>query len=137
MKAFLQEIRRRKVLRVAIAYLLVGWVLMQVADVMFPALGLPQWTVTLVAAMLIIGFPLALILSWVFQLSSSGLQREVSNPDPGKETKVSQSAHKSIGVLPFVDLSPTKDQEYFSAGLTEELLNALAQVNGIRVSSRT
>lgn len=137
MKAFLQELRRRKVIQVAAAYLLVAWLLMQVADVMFPSLGLPEWTVTLVVALLILGFPLALILSWAYELSSSGLQREAASDDVHEGTGFSQSADKSIGVLPFIDLSPDKDQEYFSDGLTEELLNALARVKDLRVSSRT
>jgi adenylate cyclase len=133
LKAFLTELRDRKVFRVAIVYLVAGWLVMQIADVMFPALGLPEWSVTLVAALLIVGFPVALVLSWAFEAGPDGIHRDKRDDD--KATVSADS--KSVGVLPFADMSPGKDQEYFSDGLTEELLNVLAQLPGLRVSSRT
>ena len=133
MKAFLAELKDRKVIRVAIVYLVAAWLIMQVADVMFPALGLPEWSITLVAALLIIGFPVALILSWAYEVGPDGIRRD----ERGKEDEPASIDKKSVGVLPFVDMSPGKDQEYLSDGLTEELLNVLAQLPGLRVSSRT
>ena len=133
MKAFLKELKDRKVFRVAIVYVLAGWVVMQIADVMFPALGLPEWTVTLAAALLIIGFPVALVMSWAFEAGPDGIHRDPRDKDDAPAI----ADDKSVGVLPFADMSPGKDQEYFSDGLTEELLNVLAQLPGLRVCSRT
>jgi len=136
MQGFFRELMKRKVIQAAVVYLVVAWVLMQIVDVMFPALGLPDWTITLAAALLIIGFPVALVLSWAYDLSPGGLRREseVSETEAPAEA---EDARKSVAVLAFADMSPDKDQEYFSDGLTEELLNALAQMNDLRVSSRT
>lgn len=145
MKAFLRELRKRKVIQVVVVYLIAGWIIMQVADVMFPALGLPDWSIRLAAAMLILGFPVAIILSWAYELGPGGLRRESDADDPGESTSAELPAPapaddekgKAVAVLPFVDMSADKDQEYFSDGLTEELLNALAQLEDLRVSSRT
>lgn len=145
MKAFLSELRRRKVIRVALVYLVAGWLIMQVADVMFPALSLPEWSITLAAALLIIGFPVAMILSWAYDLGPGGPRREEeigSATQEGEQVyeqrpSAQDSKCKSVAILPFVDLSPDKDQEYFSDGLTEELMNTLTQVPELRVSSRT
>lgn len=133
MKAFLTELKDRKVTRVAIVYLVAGWLVMQIADVMFPALALPQWSVTLVVALLIIGFPVALVLSWAYEAGPGGIHRDKRDKNKGTASVNGQS----VGVLPFADMSPGKDQEYFSDGLTEELLNVLAQLPGLRVCSRT
>jgi adenylate cyclase len=133
LKAFLTELKDRKVFRVAIVYLVAGWLVMQIADVMFPALGLPSWSVTLVAALLIVGFPVALLLSWAYEAGPDGIHRDRRDSDNASASV----DNKSVGVLPFADMSPGKDQEYFSDGLTEELLNVLAQLPGLRVASRT
>ena len=133
MKAFFSELRDRKVFRVAIVYLVAGWLVMQIADVMFPALGLPPWSITLVAALSIVGFPIALVLSWAYEAGPDGIYRDKRD----SESPPASIDNKSVGVLPFADMSPGKDQEYFSDGLTEELLNVLAQLPGLRVSSRT
>jgi adenylate cyclase len=145
-QAFLSELKKRKVIRVALVYLVAGWLIMQVVDVMFPALSLPEWAITLAAALLIIGFPVALILSWAYEVGPGGLRREqrtasdlqAEQPEVAlPPDTVAAADNKTVAVLPFVDLSPDGDQEYFSDGLTEELLNALAQVPDLGVSSRT
>ena len=82
MKQWISELKRRNVTRVAAVYVVVAWVIMQAADVMFPALRLPDWTITLVAALLIIGFPLALVLSWAFELTRDGIRLEQAPQDP-------------------------------------------------------
>ena len=81
MKNWIPELKRRNVPKVAAVYVVVAWVIMQAADVMFPALRLPEWTITLVAALLIIGFPLALVLSWAFELTPDGIKPERSSQD--------------------------------------------------------
>jgi len=155
MRQFIRELRQRNVFKVAIIYVIAGWVLLQVADVLFAALNLPEWTVTLVAGLLIIGFPLAMILAWAFELTPQGLRRE-TKATPATADRVDErltgddSRHaaktapaqalasaKSIAVLPFADFSAERDSEYFADGLTEELLNVLSKVNDLRVSSRT
>ncbi len=81
MKQWIAELKRRNVTKVAVVYVVVAWVVMQAADVMFPALRLPDWTITLVAALLIIGFPLALVLSWAFELTRDGVRLEQASQD--------------------------------------------------------
>jgi adenylate cyclase len=143
LSSLFKRLRDRKVIKSGGAYIIAAWILMQVADVMFPALGLPAWTVTLVAALLIIGFPIALVLAWVYEATPHGIRKEDATTEElevatpaAAPTAVAISA-KSIAVLPFVDLSPERDNEYFSDGLTEELLNVLAAASDLRVSSRT
>lgn len=147
MRRFLAELRQRSVFKVALVYLVSAWVLMQVADVMFPALRLPEWAISLVAALLVMGFPLALILAWAFELTPDGIRREQPIDDGSSQLSQGKSKSltgvsdpersKSIAVLPFADLSANHDNEYFSDGLTEELLNVLAKIDHLRVSSRT
>src|SRR5688572_33388747 len=75
-RAFLSELRRRNVVKVATVYVVVGWGVIQAADVLFPALTLPKWTVTLVVALVIAGFPISLMLAWAFELTPSGIGRD-------------------------------------------------------------
>ena len=76
MRQFFQEIKRRNVAKVGIVYLVAGWLTMQVADIMFPALQLPDWMITAVAALIIIGLPFALIFAWAFEMTPEGLKLE-------------------------------------------------------------
>lgn len=156
MRQFLVELRQRNVFKVAVVYLAAGWLLMQIVDVMFPTLGLPRWSMTLVASLLLVGFPIALLMAWALELTPGGIRRATASvaPTPAIADEVESgeacadtgalpasasagSGPKSIAVLPFADMSPEHDNEYFSDGLTEELLNVLARVPGLRVSSRT
>ncbi len=73
---FIKELRRRNVFRVALVYGIAGWLLMQIADVMFPALTLPEWTIRFIAALLILGFPVALIFAWAFEMTPDGIKME-------------------------------------------------------------
>lgn len=86
--SFWGELRRRNVVRVAVAYAIVGWILIQIADTFFPALRLPEWTVTFVAALLILGFPVALLLSWAYELTPQGMVRTENVTLSESSTKV-------------------------------------------------
>ena len=76
--SFLSELNRRNVFRVAVAYVVVGWLMIEVASVLGPALRLPNWTTTFVAFVLILGFPIALVLSWAYELTSDGMKKTES-----------------------------------------------------------
>lgn len=141
MKAFLRELNKRRVTRVAIAYLVIAWFVLQVADVVVPAVGLPEWAITLVLALLVAGFPLAIVLSWVFDIGPGGIER-TSAASPGVQDEALPETQSgiptlSIAVLPFPDLSAEQDQAYFCDGLTDELISQLAPVPGLRVASRS
>ena len=186
--SFYTELRRRNVFKVGIVYFAVAWLLLQVSDTLGPALHLPEWFVSAVAFLLILGFPVALIFAWAFDLTPEGLKRE-SEGDPaapiagktgrklnyiivaalvialsyfvfervvldsdretaGIPTAVpgaqqqpaeieSAGIDNSIAVLPFVNMSSDEEQEYFSDGLSEELLNLLAGIPELKVAART
>ena len=133
MQSFFRELQDRKVLKVGIAYVIGAFVVLEAADLMFPAIGLPENAITLVFGLLAVGFPLALVLTWAFDITPDGIQRATA-------TSVSVEAAESgpsIAVIPFPDMSAEQDQEHFCDGLTEELLNVLTCIPGLRVASRT
>jgi adenylate cyclase len=133
--SFFNELKRRHVFQVTIAYVLVAWVILQVADVLLNNLDAPGWVFKAILAVLVAGLPIAVILSWIFDWTPSGLHR---TPDAADTTSASIPADKaSIAVLPFVNMSGDQENEYFSDGLTEELLNVLAKVDALKVAART
>jgi adenylate cyclase len=145
LSGFVAEMRERKVIRLALLYAVVGWVLIEAADVIFPALLLPDWAVRMMIVFVLAGFPVALILSWMFDATPTGVRRADARggvaPAPSRAPSPSD-AHgvagpRSIAVLPFVDMSADGDNEFFSDGMTEEILNALTRVREIHVASRT
>jgi len=135
---FFSELKRRKVYSVAIAYVVGGWALAQGIAQVLPVFDIPNWVVRLIVVLIVLGFPVALTLSWFFDLTRYGIVR---TPDRAPEVKIqsaepSASSDKSIAVLPFNDLSPARDHAYFGEGIAEELLGALAKVDGLRVAAR-
>ena len=187
--SFVEELKRRNVFRVAIAYMVIAWLVMQVGDTMGPALLLPEWVDSLLAFFLVLGFPVALFFAWAFELTPDGLKKDQEleageshwaansrrldriiivvlalalgyfavdklaldsgdQPIPAETAALSDNASKpidsidevsarSIAVLPFVNMSSDPEQEYFSDGLTEELLNLLAGIDELKVAART
>jgi TolB-like protein len=142
-KKFFAELKRRKVYSVAIAYLVGGWALAQGIAQVLPVFNISNLVVRLIVLLIILGFPVALVLSWFFDLTRYGIVRTPDLDTRRIDTVQSQSdfgradsTEKSIAVLPFNDLSPAKDHDYFSDGIAEELLGALAKVDGLRVAAR-
>jgi len=138
LKKFFAELKRRKVYTVAVTYAVVGWLLIQVVTQVFPPFEIPNWAERLVIVAILLGFPIALVFAWIYDFTSHGIVRtEDAQPEAHLEiTGPANSSEKSIAVLPFNDLSPGKDHAYFGEGIAEELLGALAKVDGLRVAAR-
>jgi TolB-like protein len=142
-KSFFAELKRRKVHRVAIAYAVAGWLLIQIATQVFPFFEIPNWAVRLVVIILVLGFPIALILSWIFDLTPQGIRRtdeadRALAPPTGINPGLTRDIpEKSIAVLPFENLSDDKENEYFAAGVHDDVLSSLAKVADLKVISRT
>ena len=139
---YLNELKRRKVLRAAAAYAIVAWVLLQVAEVTFEPLHFPDWTMTLLVVLVIAGFPIAMVLAWFLDFTLQGFKKDTGPLAQFAETVVAARAGPlpggpSIAVLSFDDMSPDKDQEYLCDGIAEEILNRLAQIQNLHVASRT
>jgi adenylate cyclase len=139
--SFFAELKRRNVFKVAVAYAIVAWLIAQVIAVVHNPLHLPEWFDTAVIVFLITGFPVALLFTWAFELTPEGVQRtgklSASTTAAAGDIRATAPAEQSIAVLPFVDMSPDKDQEYFSDGISEELLNQLTKLHGLHVAGRT
>lgn len=131
------ELMRRKVVRVGIGYIVIMWLLLQVAEVTFEPLRLPEWSLTLLIVFAVIGFPVAAILAWIFEVTPQGLQRDPGDTAPGNDEKKQNSHSRSVAVLPFADMSPAQDQRYFCEGIAEEILSSLCSVKYLHVPSRT
>ena len=122
----------------AVAYVIGGWALAQGIAQVLPIFDVPNWVVRLIVVLIVLGFPMALTLSWFFDLTRYGIVR---TPDRVSENEIeivgsNVSSEKSIAVLPFNNLSAGKDDTYFSDGIAEELMGALAKVDGLRVAAR-
>ena len=166
--SFLAELKRRNVVRVGIAYVVIGWLLAQVGEFAFENFGAPEWVLKSFVALLLLGLPIALIFAWAFEMTPEGIKRE---KDVVREESItSQTGRKldrliiavlviavalltwdkisgdgedtpemvdiqSIAVLPFANMSD--DSDHFADGLTEELLNLLAQNHELKVAGRT
>ena len=138
-RKFLAELKRRRVYSVAITYAVVGWLLIQVVTQVFPPFEIPNWAERLVIVVIVLGFPIALVFAWVFDLTRHGLVRTEDMSSAARvdiSPPANATTEKSIAVLPFNDLSAAKDHAYFGEGIAEELLGALAKVDGLRVAAR-
>jgi TolB-like protein/Tfp pilus assembly protein PilF len=133
LKTFFAELKRRKVYKVALGYIVAGWALAQGIAQVFPVFDVSNWIVRLIVLMIVLGFPVALCLSWFFDLTRYGIVR---TPELNQIERVPSANEHSIAVLPFVDLSPAKDHDYFSDGIAEEILTALSKIENLRVAAR-
>ena len=167
------ELKRRNVFKAGIAYLITAWLLLQLTDVLTSILSLPAWVPRFIFLMLVVGFVLALIFAWAYELTPEGIRRErdvdrsksitvqtgrkfnaliigilavavvvllidkllLTDSTPG--ARLPEIAAPSIAVLPFVAMTSNPNDEYFADGLTEELLNSLAQIKELSVVGRT
>jgi len=141
---FYLELKRRKVIRVAVVYIVVTWIIVEVSSVMFPELLLPDWSVRLVIALAIIGFPVAMVLAWAFELTpdhanNQAVPAQSSEAEPLAEAieEVAAAGFSSVAVLPFLNLSNDPENEYFSDGMSEEVLSLLCKLPQLTVASRT
>ena len=138
-KRFFSELKRRKVYRVAVAYAVLAWLLIQIATQVFPFLEIPAWIVRLIIIGLALGLPVALLLSWLFDLTPAGIIR-TEEIEPVKEAipvAKSPAPEKSIAVLPFENLSDDQQNTYFADGIQDDILSNLAKVADLKVISRT
>ena len=149
LKRHVAEFRRRHVFKIAVAYLVVGWFLVQLASSTFGPLGFPGWSQRALIIAIAVGFLPACVLAWIFDVTSSGVVRTPTLPaaevaaasvavTAALSTTTTVSPHSaSIAILPFSDMSQAKDQDWFCDGLAEEIIDALCCVSGLRVASRT
>src|SRR5881275_3519662 len=170
---FFGELKRRNVYKVAVAYAVVAWLLIQIATQVFPFFEIPNWAVRLVVLLVVIGFPIALMIAWAFESTPEGIKRTAvadaarehsrgkgwiyivivgaflsigvfflgrytaGNATPRHSEAATATPQKSIAVLPLLNESGDPHDEYFSDGLSEELIAALAQINGLKVIGRS
>jgi serine/threonine-protein kinase len=172
-KIFFGELKRRNVYKVGVAYAVVGWLLVQVATQVFPFLDIPNWTIRLVILLTALGFPVALIIAWAFELTPEGIKRTeaadaarqhsrggvwiavaviaaglslglfflgrytAGRGTPRQSEATTVSSEKSIAVLPLVNTSGDSSNEYFSDGLSEELIAVLTKIPELKVIGRS
>ena len=129
--AWLGELKKRKVFRVAAAYAVVGWLLVQVTSVVLPALNLPAWTITFTTVLLMLGFPVALVLAWSFEIV-----RDRGATPLSTAVLATGVQPRSIVVLPFANMSDDAAQKHFADGIVEDLTTRLQALPGLKVMSR-
>lgn len=137
MRGLWAELRRRNVVRMAVAYCALAWLLLQVAALLLPAFGIPGWVLRLLILLAALGFPFALLFAWGYAWTDAGVVREAPDAIAPVESPDAEPVAASIAVLPLVNMSSDREQDYFSDGLSEELLNLLAQVRDLHVAGRT
>ena len=160
MSGFFAELQRRKVYRVAAAYIVAAAFIIQIGSAVFPAWELPNWTLRLVVVLLLVGFPVALILAWAYDVTPQGIQATPKTPGRHRRRNIvllvaagviisfaagffllprasARKIDKSVAVLPFENLSDQKENVYFAHGIQNEILTKLAAVRDLKVISRT
>ncbi len=164
--ALMTELKRRRVFRVAAVYGVTAWVITEVSATVLPALHLPEQLITIIVVLLIAGFPIAMVLAWIFDIDPDGIHRTESPPEVAAAVRTAPARLiytglivaataalaalffwrlgatearplDSIAVLPFANMSSAPGSDYFSDGISEELLNLLARVPGLKVAART
>jgi len=161
MSGFFEELQRRKVYRVAAAYIIAAGFIIQISSAVFPAWELPGWAFRLVVVLLLVGFPIALILAWAYDVTPQGIRATPTPSTPGSHRRrnlimlvatgviISASAGffllprvsarkigKSIAVLPFQNLSDEKENAYFADGMQDDILTNLSKIGDLKVISR-
>src|SRR6266508_1383712 len=159
MSGFFEELQRRKVYRVAAAYIIAAGFIIQIGSAVFPAWELPNWTLRLVVVFLLIGFPIALILAWAYDVTPQGIQVTRTPPGAHRRRNIisliaaglaisavagfflfprasARKIDKSIAVLPFQNLSDEKENAYFADGIQDDILTNLSKVGDLKVISR-
>src|SRR5712692_10368590 len=138
MRKFFSELKRRKVYRVAVAYAVGAWLVAQVVTQIFPVFEVSQWALRSMIVLLIAGFPVALVLSWAFDITPEGIVR-TDDVDLAKLPARHAEAipEKSIAVLPFENLSDDPENAYFADGVHDDILSNLAKISDLKVISRT
>ena len=138
MRRFFSELKRRKVYRVAIAYVVAAWVVAQVVTQIFPVFEVSQWALRSMIVLLITGFPVALILAWAFDITPEGIKRtDDIDPAQAQTRRTEAIPAKSIAVLPFENLSDDPENAYFADGVHDDILSSLAKISDLKVISRT
>jgi TolB-like protein/Tfp pilus assembly protein PilF len=162
MTGFFEEVKRRKVYRVAAAYIIAAGGIIQLASATFPAWELPNWSLRLVILLLLVGFPISLILAWAFDITPQGIRATSDTPAPRTRRRrniimliatgvvisaatgffllphvAAHKVDKSIAVLPFENLSDEKENAYFADGVQDDVLTNLSKISDLRVISRT
>jgi TolB-like protein/Tfp pilus assembly protein PilF len=134
-KQFFAELRRRSVYKVAVAYAVIAWLLIQGASIFFPTFEAPSWVTKVFIAIVVLGFPAALVLAWAFDLTPEGIKRtKVGDADVALTPVI---AEKSIALLPFENLSADPENAFFVDGVHDEILTDLSRIADLKVISRT
>src|SRR5215471_14628534 len=156
MSGFFEELQRRKVYRVAAAYVIAAGFIIQIGSAVFPAWELPNWTLRLVVVLLLVGFPIALILAWAYDITPAGIR---VTPGGSRRRNIvvlfaaglaisavagfflfprasGRNVDKSIAVLPFQNLSDEKENAYFADGIQDDILTNLSKISDLKVISR-
>ena len=159
MSGFFEELQRRKVYRVAVAYIIAAGFIIQIGSAVFPAWELPNWALRLVVMLLLIGFPIALILAWAYDVTPQGIQVTKAPPGVHRRRNIitliiaglaisavagfflfprasGRNVDKSIAVLPFQSLSDEKENAYFAEGIQDDILTNLSKIGDLKVISR-
>ncbi|PYJ50596.1 MAG: hypothetical protein DME87_05885, partial [Verrucomicrobia bacterium] len=159
MSGFFAELQRRKVYRVAAAYIIAAGFIIQIGSAIFPAWELPNWTLRLVVVLLLVGFPVALILAWAYDVTPQGIQVTAKVPGVHWRRNIitllaaglavsavagfflfprasGRNVEKSIAVLPFQSLSDEKENAYFADGMQDDILTNLSKIGDLKVISR-
>jgi len=161
MSGFFEELQRRKVYRVAAAYIIAAGFIIQISSAVFPAWELPGWAFRLVVVLLLVGFPIALILAWAYDVTPQGIRATPTPSTPGSHRRrnlimlvatgviISAGAgffllprvsarkiDKSIAVLPFQNWSDEKENAYFADGMQDDILTNLSKIGDLKVISR-